>query len=444
MPVHRLNTGTGESVYAQPDEIDAWMARQSRTALVSTEADSHVPGNGHGHVETRGGATITLESAPGAAGARRTRPLRAFALTGAAGMAVAVLVAAASIAWLWLAPSPGGGLFARRVPPSGPQPAALTFAGNALTCHDAGGHALWSATFEHPLTDLTLEPRDVGRRSWGVWDLDGDGRNEVVLARRHPQDPTLYGFDSDGTPRFRHQVRREVRFGEYACPPVYFTHVFQEQRPDFRGTFFVIGQHPLHFPAVLQRLDSEGRVRGEYWSNGYLTSLTSVTFGDRPVTFVGGASNEIGGAALAVFFGNIGGSAPAREGRYRCEGCPPGGPDIFLVFPRSRLQAALNHNAFVSTIVQVGADRVVVAVQNAGISTPNEPCCGVAYYTLDADFNIVGTELGPDVASTHRQYEVMGKAGPGTRFRDPDDFYPVLRWNGAGFDSITDTSGYPR
>jgi hypothetical protein len=295
---------------------------------------------------------------------------------------------------------------------------------------------VWQHRFDAPITEDDPQRPAKFRQAWDIQDIDGDGSSEVIFARASHADPRVYGLNRDGTIRFAESIETPVRFGEYACPPVMLTHVFREQRPDFAGTFLVAGHHPMYFPAVLRRLDAEGRTAGEYWSNGHIGTVTSVQIGGRWATLVGAAHNETGGASLAVFFGNIAGSAPATRARYTCDGCPAGTPDIFIVFPRSRLQDQLGENAIVGTVSVVGPDRLSVGVVNAGHLYTPQLCCGWSYYTLDHDFRVVGTELGGSYPSLQRAFEAEHRVTASSRFRDPGDFYPVRRWNGSGWDVI--------
>ena len=86
----------------------------------------------------------------------------------------------------------------------------------------------------------------------------------------------------------------------------------------------------------------------------------------RRLILVGSAANETGGAALAVFDGEASGSSPATDPAYRCSGCPEGTPLHYLVFPRSRLQAELGHNALVLGISAESGGLIRIRVVQAG------------------------------------------------------------------------------
>jgi len=436
LPIHRMRTGTGEVVFADKAEIDAWLRKQSGISLANGENGREEAGreeNGHDGTED---ADAEPERSGNGKSRRWWRGLAAAA-------AVAGVAAAgwALIGWI----GPGRPQRARPVspassaPPSssastpaGAQPVSLAPSTDTLIAFGADGRQVWQHRFSAPIAEYNPQQPAKFRQAWDIQDIDGDGSSEVIFARASHADPRVYGFNRDGTIRFTESIETPVRFGEYACPPVMLTHVFREQRPDFPGTFLVAGHHPLYFPAVLRRLDAQGRTAGEYWSNGHIGIVTGVQIGGRWATLVGAAHNETGGASLAVFFGNIGGSAPATRAAYACDGCPAGTPDIFLLFPRSRLQDQLGENAIVQSVSVIGADRLSIGVVNSGSPDAVQFCCGHSYYTLDRDFRVLDAELGGSYWSLQRALEADHRVTASSRFRGPGDFYPVRRWMGSG------------
>jgi hypothetical protein len=106
-----------------------------------------------------------------------------------------------------------------------------------------------------------------------------------------------------------------------------------------------------------------------------------------------------------------------------------------LVFPRSRIQAELGEKAFVFEILGTSEERTRVRVVQAGGLDPGGSA-GSAYYTFDAGFRLVDAELNADVEVLQRKYEAEHLVSAATRPRGKADLYPVLRWNGKGYDRI--------
>jgi hypothetical protein len=144
-----------------------------------------------------------------------------------------------------------------------------------------------------------------------VGDFRQTGHKDVILARNMPRDPQLYYFNHTGHLEFTHRIERDVAFGGQRCTAVRFSRLFADIVGAEPGVVWVAG-HELagNFPAVLQALDSSGRVRSEYWSAGFIGSMALVTMNGRRLILVGSAANENGGAALAVFDGAANGSSP--------------------------------------------------------------------------------------------------------------------------------------
>lgn len=405
LPIHRLGTGAAETVYALKEQLDAWVLRQSRFP------------------------SADLPPAPAPVEAS-SEPRWRWSWLAPAGAALVMAVAGA---WaLWRAPNP-----AQSAEP--PDPASLEIVGNTLRAHGPRHELLWSHSFDVPLDDL--DPSTDGGRTGlklrsAIGDFRGTGHNDVVLARNTPKDPRLYWFDPAGRVVRTHRVDRDVSFGRQRCTTIRFSRLFTNVDPSDRLALWIAG-HELagNFPAVLQSLDSAGRIRSEYWSAGFIGAVAVVVMNGRRLVLVGSAANETGGAALAVFDGGANGSSPAADEAYRCAGCPPGMPRHYLVFPRSRLQAELGNNAQVVEISAASGGMVRIRVVHAG-DPDSGGSTGSAYYTLDSAFRISAGELNSDVAPIQRKYEAEHLATAATRPRGAADLYPVLRWNGQGYSRI--------
>jgi hypothetical protein len=61
---------------------------------------------------------------------------------------------------------------------------------------------------------------------------------------------------------------------------------------------------------------------------------------------------------------------------------------------------------------------------------------GSSYYTFDFAFRLARAELSTDVTPIQRKYEAEELVSPATRPRGDADLYPVLRWNGQGYDRV--------
>jgi hypothetical protein len=318
-------------------------------------------------------------------------------------------------------------------------PAELEVVGNALNARSIDHELLWSRPFEVPLDDF--DPSTEGgkanlKRMSAIGDFRGTGRHEVLLARSSPRDPRLYWFAHDGNPVRSHRIDPDVSFGSQRCTGIRFARLFAKVDPSEPRVFWIAG-HELagNFPAVLQSLDASGRVRSEYWSAGFIGAMAAVRLNGRRLVLVGSAANETGGGALAVFDGDAQGSSPSADPAYRCSGCPEGTPLHYLVFPRSRLQAELGHNAQTIEISAESGELIRIRVALAG-DPGSGASIGSAYYTFDTAFRLSRADLNPDVMPIQRKSEAEKLVTAATRFRGDADLYPILRWNGRSYDRI--------
>jgi hypothetical protein len=457
LPVRRLGTGGGEVVYAFRSELDAWLADHSRLGSVEREriaAESALDGDGHGNgseVDANGRPPQTGPGADAASGAGTSVGISPVeAPQGRRWSALRILSTAAAL----VAFVAGSLWFSNRqatpaeVKPAGSNSAAppaepTTLEVSSHTLHVLGPNleVLWSRGFDVPLDDFDAETPEKHAR-WLRWftairDLNGDGHQEVLVLRHNPDDLRLYCFDHSGQLSFTHEVSADVRFGEYRCTKVRPNRLYASAAVADPGTFWMSGHDSTgFFPSVLQLLDPQGRVRSEYWSAGFISSVAKVEIGGKRLTLVGGCANETGGAALAVFEGPVNGSSPAANPAYRCTGCSAGGPLHYLIFPRSRLQAELDHVGQIFEIRPGPGDTIVVTVIVSGHAEMDDTY-GLAYYTLDSDFRIVHVEQGGNFGMIQRRFEADRLVTSRTRFHGPSDFYPVLRWNGEEYDRIT-------
>ena len=319
------------------------------------------------------------------------------------------------------------------------EPAAIEVVGNTLSARDMEHEVIWSKPFEAPLDDF--DPSTDGgkaslRRLTSIGDFRGTGHNDVILARSSDRDRRMYWFDHAGSLVRTHRIDPRVTFGREHCTSIRFSRLFTHVDSADPRAIWIAG-HDLagRFPAVLQALGPSGEVRSEYWSAGFIGAMAIVRLNDRRLVVVGSAANETGGAALAVFDGDAQGSSPAADPDYRCAGCPAGVPLHYLVFPRSRLQAELGGNAQVVEVLAAPGGMIRIRVIQAGdpmlVGT-----AASAYYTLDTAFRIADGELSQEIWSIQRKYETEHLVSAATRPRGDADLYPVLRWNGKGYDRV--------
>lgn len=420
LPVHRLHTAGGEIVYAFVHELNEWQRKleerpsdPGEAALQEAEAqDDAANGEASAGEPARRGAGLWW----------------AFAL--------AVAVAAASMV-VFL---PRFQQRANR--PSGPpgQPASWTIEDGALAVFGADGKRLWTHRFDMPLVDAAYQhATTLGDTSFEAVDLDGDGTREVVfLFRSEPgAHNRLWVFEADGKVRFTSQEVRPVTFGEKRYdPPFGMSRFLVTADADGRKAVWLGRIHNTWFPAVVQKLSADGRLEGEYWQDGHINLLGAADMQGRQVVLVGGTSNDLSGATLAVLdAANPSGCAPAVHPDYVCHGCPAGGPLKLLVFPKTELTDVLDgQRPWLRRVRPRPGGGWEVSVDVATYAGPTGgSAIAVTYYTLSPDFEPVSATIEDDYRMVHSQLEAAGllhhRLGP----VDLAELWPVQSWDGHRF-----------
>jgi len=428
LPVHRINTGGGEVVYALVPELERW---QESAAAKKAAHDSADVDRGHSivtDVETVG----LVERSPAATRTKSSRQIPIWVASGA----LVVIVVLATIAWVRLAH-----------PAVARQPAAWKVADNALTILDSDGGFLWEHRFDFRLTEsayYTRAARELGRVPVVIDDLDSDGNVEVLFVAEpwQPNSQGLFCFDHRGSIRFHHVVDRVVRFGARTYGPVWRGgFVSATGKPGKPHDIWFVSLHLQEFPTVLEKLDVSGTVKGEYWSNGQIESVATAQLAGRSLVFVGAISNEFKGGSLAVLdAGQPFGAAPATGDRYRCAGCAAGTPLAFLVFPRLDVAAAIEGYSHVVRVLLDSLNQIMVEIlHDVGSDVTSElQTAAISQYTLDSQFRVTGAELGQRLPAVHRLFESRGLLDhPFDSERDARSLWPVRQWNGTDFSEIT-------
>jgi hypothetical protein len=448
MPVHRMATGKGETVYAFASELERWRETLD-TSTAGREAEigagvtsERVTGPGvSGESAQSGEPAERATVGPGyATSSGAFLPRFARAARHRAGWVTAALFLAAIagvIAWM-----------GRHVAPADArhQPSDYQVRGSALTVFGPDGATLWTYLFEFPL-DRSVYDRYRMRGTPVVLfeDINSDGNKEVLFVSNPAQTSSrgLYCFSSDGRVLFTHTVTRTVQFGRTVyADPWRAAWIYVSDRIGGGKWVWLVSLDLQFSPSVLQRLGADGALEGEYWSDGHITAVVPTVLNGKRVVLVGSTNDEQQGGALAVLDeASPFGSAPAEASSSRCQrGCPEGQPLAFLVFPRLDIAASIASKASVTRAVANAAGSISVTVlQNPGTFVPDADIdAASSYYELDAKFRVKRAWLNERWLYIHRLFEENHDlVKPQTQSIADEGLWPVLRWDRAGFARIT-------
>ncbi|MEZ5316712.1 MAG: helix-turn-helix domain-containing protein [Vicinamibacterales bacterium] len=457
LPVRRLGRPGGEIIIASRRELDAWLkgsasitalggkspdaatsaaptsaapvdaaAHADAAATADAEATAHAPApvdSSHAAArrpDARVGSTSDAASAGTGTGfARARRPLSWFTRIAAS---LGLLLLGASIGWQ----------LARMAAAARERVVVAARVENGrLVGYDGVGRAVWrKSDFGFALRDEDYDPR----RMMGyltVEDLDADGVPEIIIAARsgdrHPMAAT-YVLENNGSTRAVIRPNQHVSFGTDQFTGPWLPHrVFVVRSADGPHVYASFVDGSL-FPTMVLSLGATGEVLGEFWSDGYVNVIALGERGGHPRLYLGATNNETRGATVAVFDTTTPtGSMPAVNERYRCTGCPPGGPLATVVFPPRDITAGLNGTMAVEKLFQDGQGGFRVLVSE-GTRHLDGTLSGAVWYHLDPSFTLTRIEVTTGAIEDHRVWRQKGVLDHDYGPRDREDLVPVRSW----------------
>jgi hypothetical protein len=446
MPVYRIGTGRGENIHSFSRELDAWLktvgwTRASTNPPDKPGEDSDASREAPATAATRSHARVQEPRAESREAAVWTSRLwRLVAGHAASAVGLSILVASALVTVVWQA--------GRSVPAF--EPVTVLFEGDSLRVLDANRDLLFSHKFGLPLLPPDrYGPRGVLGKRYLIEDLNGDGSQEVVLfvPRRDPQfADELVCYNKKGTVLFTRTPNQSVRFGNMDYAPPWAGHYLFVTGEAGKRTLWVTWTHIAtgFFPCLLERLSADGSPRSEYWSAGYIMSVSSAVVNGVPSILVGAANNDHKAASLAVFpEDRVLGAAPAEDEDKVCRTCPPGAPVAFLVFPRLELADKGARLPGVTESRQQATGEIRVWVDQRGyLSREDLLLPGCVYYDLSADLVPVRSGFTAEYVASHRDAESRRYVDHAFGQQDFERLWPVLMSKGQTFVPITGLTDY--
>ena len=408
MPVHHVPGGKRGAVFAFVEDIDAWLVSQGNGA-----AQENYRGNGVGL------STSRIESARGnnpigneVWAIRDRQPARdsgsllkrlwasksrRFALA-----AAAVLIAAVLILRI-LRPTSGE---------ASQQLFSVKFAGDTLEAQDARGRTLWVHRYGMPFDDLSRMYEQAR-----VADFFRNGNKEVaaMVALRSGPNPTdelqreIDFFSGTGKLLWRYAPDKAFQFGTHELKsPWAFADILVSQG-DSRTTLWAAAGHRVWGNSFVAQLDPRtGQDSIRFINTGVLYRLNEVRTSSETFLLAGGFNNEWDGGSLAIVNENRPFAAsPQTPGtRHYCNSCPPGGPDYYLVFPRSEINriAGTYENPVLDIRVAEGGMEIR-KFERLGQAKENT----VYFLRLEPHFELVSLRYDSDYDMLHRAWSAEGK-----------------------------------
>ena len=318
LPVHRIPGGKRGAVYAHRAELEAWLRQQPPELL-------------------RPNMPVTAD---------RRRFWAAL---------IGLLLTVVLVTALYSVYSAGAHRVAR---------AALS--GKKLLAWDEQGRLRWGYDFRETVEAASFdEPAPAIRLA----DLDGDGRDEILVMSAFPREGTgemarheLLCFSARGELLWRYNPQRTLTFGGRRWEgPWHFDAWMVTAEGNSKYIWAAASQSPW-WPAFLVRIDHRGQAEVRFVNSGVIYALNHVRASSGAYILAGGVNNEYDSGALAVLRQDQAPAAsPQNPGSgFLCADCPPGSPYRYFVFPRSELNRLLGlaYNRVKSIRMQNGRTQI--------------------------------------------------------------------------------------
>jgi len=285
-------------------------------------------------------------------------------------------------------------------------PAHLTLDDSQIIVRDSNGRRLWTHQFSEP----TL-PSD--KHAFWFGHLTTATNTDTLFHYRTERmaSSELYCFSEKGEPRWKFTPGRPVSDASLDYPSVYFINAFKvlPGATLSESRIVVSSNHGWSHPDQVAVLAPDGRLLGEYWHSGHLTSMAvddsrGSSAPACPRIILGGVDNGRQLANLVVLDPDRVHGALQEEDNspFQLKGFGPGTEQAVVWFNRTCLNEGSEPFNYVMdvTLVPGGIEVVVREVGSSG---------AYIVYVLDKDFNVTYLEPSSGFRERHRELEQEGK-----------------------------------
>lgn len=376
LPVHRIGSLRGHSVFAFSGEIDQWLAGARIDPMVALP---DVPPQ-----------TTDSERA------RSVRPRVQRSSSMKAGLVVAGLGIMLVLAVSLVDRADG--------------PLNLTIEKQRVVARDSAGKIRWAYEL-----GLEHDRPSEGAKMQDFADIDGDGVGEVLVLKPYWSSSTNVIFGSElhclsrkGQLMWRRTFDDRLTLGNLMYGPPWIA--------DRQGSVLaesgnwqvaVAVHHITNWPSILLQFDSKGQLIGRFVHSGWIDVVTWHRPAKNLLVLAGGTSNSRGSGMLAVLDGrNISGSSPEDPASpFHCSDCQPGAPLLYFTFPRSELNELSGSDFNRVRTIELFEDRINVHTSELRLGDQ----VAAAVYEFSPNFSLLRAYYFDRYWDAHRQFETQGK-----------------------------------
>jgi DNA-binding winged helix-turn-helix (wHTH) protein len=295
-------------------------------------------------------------------------------------------------------------------------PQRATVVGMKLTAFDDAGHPIWRYQFPGPLLPIATSSNfDLAQNSQTyVQDLNGDGKNEVLVAASHgvkdESSDELYCFAANGRLLWHYQPQADFSFvGRKASGPWKLRAMTIVPEVSNARAVWAAFSDAMFAPAFVVSVDAVGHAQIRYVSSGNVNDITNVVNEQGTFILAGGINNEYRAASLAVIDSHQPPAAsPQTPGnRFQCLNCPSGGPLRYVLLPRSEVNvgSSMPYNWVTSLYRRGGSIAVSVLEQAAMADGPS----ATEQIEFSGDLVPKNISFGAGYKEIHERLEKLGK-----------------------------------
>jgi hypothetical protein len=364
LPVHRGSSGKSGVVFADKDELDAWMRGESR-ALAAAEDVGEVP----------------VPPVP------PRRQLRTAAA------AAAVLAAALGLlGWrLRVFIDDSGG--------------TIEMTDQAVLARHADGSEKW----RHDFGAERAGPM-YGRGMNTVERLGSEGVLAAFSEATRTDPPgirsgQLLWFDPAGTITRTFAFDDRLAFASRAFSAPWSISDYQLERTETPRRIAVSAHHQVWWPSIITVLDDRWQRKGSFVHAGWVEHLRWMSA--RRLAMAGFSNLNDGGMVALLDADRLDGQSPApQDSAFHCTGCGPDRPVRYIVLPRSEVNrvsgAPFNRAAFA-----VGSGTLVVYTVELPQTPTGTPAN--AFYEFTPQLELVDASYGDRYWEAHQELERLRK-----------------------------------
>jgi hypothetical protein len=283
----------------------------------------------------------------------------------------------------------------------------VSFSGNRLLALDERGQLVWEYDFSHSVEKPSIESAQKPR----FVDLDGDGRQELLLAAASADEATqdiphetLYSFSSTGRLLWSYEPQVKMNFGGQLYEGPWRIIDILTPSPDNKNRVWLSMAHHTWWPSFLVKLEPTGQSSVQFVDSGVMYAITSVRSNTGAYVLAGGVNNEYSAGMLAIIDENQPpATSPQTAGSaYKCESCPEGHVYRYFLFPRSELNLLEGGPYNPVRNVRVSESQIEIESDEANPAAQ-------LLFRMTRDFHVVSAAMSDGYAEMHRRLSQQGK-----------------------------------